>query len=192
MHPAAIAGRLLAPYVGMSLYTWTAIIAVVLAGLSVGHWLGGVADPGDRRRSYGVLAACLLLTAITTALIPALVRLLSAWLLAGKLPPLVAISALTTLLFFMPSLFAGMVSPILTRLALDGNRGTGVSLRFFCALGSTLVVQPSEQAACDRFLLGLDGLPDAFAANRFPDCKLATTPTTTRLYAGGRAVCGGW
>ena len=27
-----VAGRLLAPYVGMSLYTWTAIIAVVLAG----------------------------------------------------------------------------------------------------------------------------------------------------------------
>ena len=29
-----VAGRLIAPYVGMSLYTWTAIIAVVLAGLS--------------------------------------------------------------------------------------------------------------------------------------------------------------
>ncbi|MEO0719944.1 MAG: fused MFS/spermidine synthase, partial [Pseudomonadota bacterium] len=26
------AGRLMAPYVGMSLYSWTAIIAVVLAG----------------------------------------------------------------------------------------------------------------------------------------------------------------
>jgi len=36
-----VAGRLLAPYVGMSLYTWTAIIAVVLGGLSLGHWLGG-------------------------------------------------------------------------------------------------------------------------------------------------------
>lgn len=31
-----VAGRLIAPYVGMSLYTWTAIIAVVLSGFSAG------------------------------------------------------------------------------------------------------------------------------------------------------------
>jgi hypothetical protein len=36
-----VAGRMLAPYVGMSLYTWTSVIAVVLAGFSVGHWWGG-------------------------------------------------------------------------------------------------------------------------------------------------------
>ena len=35
-----VAGRMLAPYVGMSVYTWTAVIAVVLAGLSAGA-LGG-------------------------------------------------------------------------------------------------------------------------------------------------------
>ena len=32
-----VAGRMLAPYVGMSLYTWTSVIAVVLAGFSAGH-----------------------------------------------------------------------------------------------------------------------------------------------------------
>ena len=36
-----VAGRMLAPYLGMSLYTWTAVIAVVLAGFSAGHWAGG-------------------------------------------------------------------------------------------------------------------------------------------------------
>ena len=35
------AGRLLAPYFGMSLYTWTTVIGVVLAGLAAGHWIGG-------------------------------------------------------------------------------------------------------------------------------------------------------
>ena len=44
-----VAGRAIAPYVGMSLYSWTMIIAVVLAGLSIGHWVGGVsADRTDR------------------------------------------------------------------------------------------------------------------------------------------------
>src|SRR5690349_4559743 len=36
-----VAGRILAPYVGVSLYTWTSIIGVVLAGISIGAWVGG-------------------------------------------------------------------------------------------------------------------------------------------------------
>ena len=114
-----VAGRLLAPYVGMSLYTWTAIIAVVLAGLSLGHWLGGVLDPVDRRQSFARIAAALALAALTTAAVPLLVRLTSGAVLAAGLPPLAAISLLVTVLFLLPSLFAGTVSPILTRIALD-------------------------------------------------------------------------
>ncbi len=36
-----VAGRIVAPYVGVSLYTWTGIIGVVLAGISLGNYLGG-------------------------------------------------------------------------------------------------------------------------------------------------------
>ena len=40
-----VAGRIMAPYVGVSLYTWTSIIGVVLAGISIGAYLGGrIAD----------------------------------------------------------------------------------------------------------------------------------------------------
>ena len=40
-----VAARILAPTIGVSLYTWTGIIGVVLAGISVGNYLGGrVAD----------------------------------------------------------------------------------------------------------------------------------------------------
>ena len=35
------AGRLLAPYVGVSLTTYTGIIGAILAGIAVGAWLGG-------------------------------------------------------------------------------------------------------------------------------------------------------
>ena len=49
-----VAGRLIAPYVGVSLYTWTAVIGVILAGLSVGNWVGGVwADRGAGGRAAG-------------------------------------------------------------------------------------------------------------------------------------------
>ena len=37
-----VAGRIIAPYVGVSLYTWTSVIGVVLAGISLGNF-GGMA-----------------------------------------------------------------------------------------------------------------------------------------------------
>ena len=36
-----VAARILAPSIGVSLYTWTTIIGVVLAGISIGNYLGG-------------------------------------------------------------------------------------------------------------------------------------------------------
>ncbi len=51
-----VAGRMLAPYLGMSLYTWTSVIAVVLAGFSAGHWLGGRLAEQSHRKA-GLLTA---------------------------------------------------------------------------------------------------------------------------------------
>lgn len=39
-----LAGRLLAPYVGVNLETYTAIIGTILAGIALGAWAGGVAS----------------------------------------------------------------------------------------------------------------------------------------------------
>lgn len=51
-----LAARLLAPYVGVSLETYTGIIATVLAGISVGAWAGGwAADRVDPRRLLPLL-----------------------------------------------------------------------------------------------------------------------------------------
>src|SRR5881275_2135928 len=51
-----IAGRIMAPYIGVSLYTWTSIIGVVLAGISLGNYLGGrIADRWPWRSTLGVL-----------------------------------------------------------------------------------------------------------------------------------------
>src|SRR5436190_18270940 len=51
-----IAGRIMAPYIGVSLYTWTSIIGVVLAGMSGGNFLGGfVADRYASRRTLGLI-----------------------------------------------------------------------------------------------------------------------------------------
>lgn len=120
-----VAGRLIAPYVGMSLYTWTAIIAVVLAGFSIGHWIGGrLAGPdcdaaaGNRRVAYA-----LTLAAVTSLASLLFLRWFSGPVLSAGLPVLVAIVVLAALLFLLPSLFVGIVSPILTKLAVDASPG---------------------------------------------------------------------
>lgn len=134
-----VAGRLLAPYVGMSLYTWTAIIAVVLAGFSIGHWIGGrLAGPDcDAVAGARRVALALALAAASTLLALVLLRLVSGPLLSLELAPVAAIVLLAAALFLLPSLFVGIVSPILTKLAVDASAGRhGPAIGRMYALGS--------------------------------------------------------
>ncbi|MBI3706277.1 MAG: fused MFS/spermidine synthase [Proteobacteria bacterium] len=134
-----VAGRLLAPYVGMSLYTWTAIIAVVLAGFSIGHWIGGnLAGEGcDRTAGAQRVAVALALAAISSMASLVLLRWLSGPLLGAGWSPVAAIVALAAALFLAPSLFVGIVSPILTKLAVDDAAGRhGPAIGRMYALGA--------------------------------------------------------
>ena len=113
-----VAGRMIAPYVGMSLYTWTSIIAVVLAGFSIGHWWGGRlaaldSDPALRRTGWVMVAA-----AIFTAGATLVLRISAEPVLESVTNPLVAITAIATLAFFLPSLFAGVPAPVLAVVAM--------------------------------------------------------------------------
>lgn len=132
-----VAARLIAPYVGMSLYTWTAIIAVVLGGMAVGHWLGGrfaqhPAKESLRRAGYAAAAAGLF-----TASVPLLMRWLGNGVLALDAPYLFLIALLALLLFFMPSMLIAVVSPVLTKVALDlAPKRHGIVIGRMFALGA--------------------------------------------------------
>ncbi|MBI2874211.1 MAG: fused MFS/spermidine synthase [Firmicutes bacterium] len=131
-----VAGRLIAPQIGVNLYTWTSIIGVVLTGISVGSFVGGwMADRWNPRRLLsGVLIIAGLLT---VAIIPGV-----PWVnrpLFLNLPPLLGILSMVAVLFFIPSFFLALVSPLLYKLALrDPNRvgGTVGRLAASGALGS--------------------------------------------------------
>lgn len=113
-----VAVRLIAPYVGATLYTWTAVIAVVLAGLSAGHLVGGLlagrTDVLDLR-----LAGALAVAAVSTLAVPVLLRALAPRLLGGDLELPLQVALLSLALFAVPSAAAGAVSPIATRAALS-------------------------------------------------------------------------
>lgn len=123
-----VAGRMLAPYVGMSLYTWTAVIAVVLAGFSAGHWAGGLVADRPARTGLGWLALSGALGALATIAALPLLRHLSGPVLATLQDPIPGIVALTGLLFFLPSFAAGIPSPILARIAIEDRDRSGRAL----------------------------------------------------------------
>jgi predicted membrane-bound spermidine synthase len=136
-----VAGRILAPMVGVSLYTWTSIIGVVLAGISVGAYAGGwVADRRPRPSTLGLL---LLASGVTALLIgPAADALGSGSVLlslgAGESLAW-RVVLLATLLFFLPSFFLGMISPVAVKLAVAELATTGRvvgKLYAFSTLGS--------------------------------------------------------
>lgn len=133
-----VAGRLVAPYLGTSLYTWTAIIAVVLAGLSLGALMGGRLADGPLARGRDRLAAALGAAALFTLLTPVLLRRVASVTAAGEWSPAAEVLVVAGVILFVPSVFAGLVSPLATRLALAQTdvAGTGRLLGRIFAAGS--------------------------------------------------------
>jgi len=116
-----VAARILAPSIGVSLYTWTSIIGVVLAGISIGNYLGG--QLADRFPSPTTLGLILLASGIFSLSVLPLVNLVSDALKVLSLIP--RIIFLTTTLFFLPSLILGMVTPVVIKLRLRDLSHTG-------------------------------------------------------------------
>jgi predicted membrane-bound spermidine synthase len=104
--------RLLAPLFGNSLYTWTALIGVVLVAMSVGDLVGGLLV--DRAPRTSILGYLLLAAAAWTLLVPVIHRMLpattaSAGVISG---PLLASLAL----FAIPACLLASASPFIVRL----------------------------------------------------------------------------
>lgn len=117
------AGRLIAPYVGVSLYTWTSVIGVVLAGLSLGNWLGGRwADRGADRGSVGIVLA---LAALSSLAVLTLLTFIAPLIQGTDLDLLTASFLYVMTLFFLPAVLLGVISPLLTAIALRGDGRTG-------------------------------------------------------------------
>ena len=133
------AGRMIAPFLGSSLYTWTSVIGVVLAGIAAGNWIGGAI--ADR---FPPLPSMTLVSAVSSAsvvLILILDRLIGNWAFLWNLDSGLHIFLHVFLVFFLPPFFLGMISPMASRLSLEGTEKKGLVLgRLFAAgtLGSLI------------------------------------------------------
>jgi spermidine synthase len=116
-----VAGRILAPYVGVSLYTWTSIIGVVLAGISIGAYLGGWL--ADRFPTPSTLAWLLLISGIAVLIIAPITNMIAGYAFPTTL--MLRILIVTSITFFIPSCILGMISPVVVKLAVKNIEKMG-------------------------------------------------------------------
>jgi len=107
------ASRIIAPYVGSSLYTWTTVIGVVLVGISVGNAIGG--RLADRRPSVRLLGLILLVAGLAALLVLPIDIFLRP---TARGPLLLRAVGVMSAMFLLPSLVLGCVSPLVARLAI--------------------------------------------------------------------------
>jgi predicted membrane-bound spermidine synthase len=127
-----VAGRILAPVIGVSLFTWTSIIGVVLAGIGIGNFLGGLV--ADRHPSRTTLGFILLGGGIFTVIILPLIAVVADAFI--PLPIILRIVLLTGVLFLPVSLILGMVTPVVIKLHLTDIANTGNVVGRFYAVST--------------------------------------------------------
>jgi spermidine synthase len=119
------ATRLLAPVVGVSIYTWTGVIGVMLAGTCLGNWLGGRMSARKSADNPLSVAWCMTAAALAAVAVVLLFGVIAnaRWFADLTLVPQVL--AWTFALFFLPSLLLGTISPQVIRLAVPDVAAAG-------------------------------------------------------------------
>ena len=114
------ASRLLAPYFGTSLFVWANLIGLILLYLTIGYYLGG--QLADRYPRPAVLYGLTAVAALLIALIPLIAYPILTWaqLLFATNPLGVFYGSLVSvlILFALPMILLGAVSPFAIRLSI--------------------------------------------------------------------------
>ncbi|HEX2928515.1 MAG TPA: fused MFS/spermidine synthase, partial [Candidatus Binatia bacterium] len=110
-----VGSRVLAPYFGSSIFVWGSLISVVMAALSIGYYWGGWLSA--REPTYGKLLLLLLIPGVLIFFLPLIYPSVNDWIagvdFGNRLNPLIACSVL----FLLPGIFLGTISPYVIRLA---------------------------------------------------------------------------
>jgi spermidine synthase len=134
------ATRILAPYFGNSIFTLSSVISIILAALSAGYYLGGRLS--DRQPSALLFCGLIVAAGFTVLLL----QLLNALVLPGLAYTLSLVSGpliVSLMMFLLPALLLGMLSPFAVRLLHAGDARQGVGnaaglVFFWSTLGSII------------------------------------------------------
>jgi SAM-dependent methyltransferase len=125
------AGRLLAPYVGVSLTTYTGIIGAILAGIALGAWLGGRA--ADVVGPLPLIGPSFILGGASAIAAVPVVGVIGSARLGDGLVPIVA---LATAGFVVPAAVLSAIAPMLVRGTLTDLASSGSIVGRLSAIGT--------------------------------------------------------
>lgn len=116
------ASRIVAPYLGSTIIVWTSIIGVILGSLSIGYWAGGRLS--DKNSNQILLSYILLFASISILLISLSHNKILTYmnlLTDIRIKSFIA----SCILFSIPSILLGMISPYAIKLRLKNIERTG-------------------------------------------------------------------
>jgi spermidine synthase len=110
-----VGSRLLAPFFGNSVFVWGSLISLFLIALSLGYYIGGRLS--DRRPSQRLLNSIVVGVAAWMFFIAVIAAPVCEYLLSANFGEKAGPFFAATILFLLPSVGMGMVSPFAIRLA---------------------------------------------------------------------------
>jgi tetratricopeptide (TPR) repeat protein len=129
-----VASRLIARHLGSSLYTWTAVIGVVLAGITIGNYLGGrLADRFEARKTLAIL---FILSSVACVVIIILNNTVGGWIWLWHFSWPARTFIHVCLLFLPASILLGTISPVVAKMALDQGLSKGRTVGDIYAWGA--------------------------------------------------------
>lgn len=134
-----VAARYLARDLGYSIYTWTSTIGVVLAGLSIGHYVGGTM--ADERDGEAILPAVLMTGSACTLSILFFGEAASHFRYPSIVPWSMWVLFNTIFIFFLPAAILGTIAPVAATLALRESKRPGgtVGVLYACGASGSIV-----------------------------------------------------
>lgn len=118
-----VGSRILAPHLGSSIFVWGSLISIFLTALSVGYYWGG--SLADKRPRLSVLGALLVVPGLWTWLLPFFAPHVNEWVVSLALGPRWSPLVASLLLFAVPSIFLGTLSPYAIRLEVHSVESVG-------------------------------------------------------------------
>jgi spermidine synthase len=177
-----LGSRVLGPFFGVSLFVWTSLISVTLLALALGYWCGGVL--ADSRGSAAELYLIIFLAGLWLLLIPYLKGPVLRFCMPLGLRAGAFCSSL--ILFGLPLLLLGCVTPYLVRLNAPGLQRIGRTVGGLYALSTLGSI--AGTLLTGFFLIGYFGIDQIFTLSG--SCLLLLAAGYTVLYWQGRRLTG--
>lgn len=128
------ASRLIAKHVGSSLYTWTSVIGVVLAGITVGNFLGGWL--ADRFKPEKLVSRLFIIASVSCLSVLWLDQLVGTSDRPAGVDWSTWVFLTVAQMFFLPAMALGTISPVVASIALSHTKRTGITVGNVYAWGA--------------------------------------------------------